>query len=109
LGHNKAIWAIAHRLCRLTWKILHQGVRYVEFGNRPNPRAVRKRASRLLRGTPQPRIPATSPSATSYGPIMTRRPRNGVFGRAFFGQVQARYSPDKNADQEVRPTSCTTL
>ncbi len=49
MGHNKAIWAIAHRLCRLTWKILHQGVSYVEFGNRPNPRAVRKRASRLLR------------------------------------------------------------
>jgi transposase len=49
LGHNKAIWAIAHRLCRLTWKILHQGVRYIEFGNRPNPRAVQKRAAKLLR------------------------------------------------------------
>jgi transposase len=49
LGHNKAIWAIAHRLCRLTWKILHQGVRYIEFGNRTNPRAVRKRAAKLLR------------------------------------------------------------
>jgi transposase len=52
LGHNKAIWAIAHRLCRLTWKILHQGVGYIEFGNRPNPRAVRKRAAKLLRELP---------------------------------------------------------
>ena len=49
LGHNKAIWAVAHRLCRLTWKILHQGVKYIEYGERPNPRAVRKRANKLLR------------------------------------------------------------
>jgi hypothetical protein len=49
LGHHKAIWAIAHRLCRLTWKILHEGVSYIEKGTRPNPQAVRKRANRLLR------------------------------------------------------------
>jgi transposase len=49
MGHNKAIWAVAHRLCRLTWKILHQGVQYIEYGNRTNPRAIRKRAARLLR------------------------------------------------------------
>ena len=49
LGHNKTIWAVAHRLCRLTWKILHQAVRYVEYGLRPNPKAVRKRANKLLR------------------------------------------------------------
>jgi transposase len=28
LGHNQTIGVIAHRLCRLIWKILHQGVRY---------------------------------------------------------------------------------
>jgi len=49
LGHNKTIWAIAHRLCRLTWKILHQKVRYVEYGSRPNPQAVQKRANKLMR------------------------------------------------------------
>jgi transposase len=49
MGHNKAIWAIAHRLCRLTWKILHQRVRYIEYGNRANPQAVQKRAKKLLR------------------------------------------------------------
>jgi transposase len=49
LGHKKAIWAIAHRLCRLTWKILHQGVRYIEYGVRLNTKAVQKRARRLLR------------------------------------------------------------
>jgi transposase len=49
MGHNKAIWAIAHRLCRLTWKILHQGVSYIEKGFHPNPQAVRRRANKLVR------------------------------------------------------------
>lgn len=49
LGHNKAIWAIVHRLCRLTWKILHQRVAYIEFGSRPNPDAVKQRLKRLVR------------------------------------------------------------
>jgi transposase len=34
LGHNQTIGAIAHRLCRLIWIILHQGVRYEERGPR---------------------------------------------------------------------------
>jgi transposase len=49
LGRGKAIWAVAHRLCRLVWKILHQGVKYEERGQRLNPRAVRYRAQRLMR------------------------------------------------------------
>src|SRR5579863_1059705 len=49
LGHFKAIWAVAHRLCRITWKILHEGVTYQEYGHRPNPQAVRHRANRLVR------------------------------------------------------------
>jgi transposase len=32
LGHAQAIGAIAHRLCRLIWIILHRGVRYEERG-----------------------------------------------------------------------------
>ena len=32
LGYKAAIWAIAHRLGRLIWKILHEGVRYEERG-----------------------------------------------------------------------------
>jgi hypothetical protein len=32
LGHAQAIGAITHRLCRLIWKILHQGIRYEERG-----------------------------------------------------------------------------
>lgn len=48
LGVKKAIWAIAHRLCRLIWKILHEGVTYVEYGVRAgNPEAIQKRVRKL--------------------------------------------------------------
>jgi transposase len=49
IGHFKAMWAVAHRLCRITWKILHDGVVYEERGQRTNPRAARHRANRLIR------------------------------------------------------------
>jgi transposase len=49
VGHHKAIWAVAHRLCRVIWKILHDGVSYEERGDRTNAQAVQKRANRLVR------------------------------------------------------------
>jgi transposase len=49
LGYKQALWAMAHRLCRLVWKILHQGVRFVEQGSEPNPKAKRQRALGLVR------------------------------------------------------------
>lgn len=49
LGHNKAIWAVANRLCRLVWKILHQEQSYIEFGNRINPKTIKDRAARMIR------------------------------------------------------------
>lgn len=38
--YKKAIWCIAHRLARLIWKILHQGLRYEDTrsgGKRQGP------------------------------------------------------------------------
>jgi transposase len=50
LGVKKAIWAVAHRVLRLVWKVLHEGVRYQERGPRPlTPQALRRRRARLLR------------------------------------------------------------
>ena len=46
LGYNKAV---AHRLCKLIWKILHQGVRYTEYGQRVNPKAQQHRVQRMIR------------------------------------------------------------
>jgi transposase len=47
LGHAKAIWAIAHRLCRLIWKILRQGIRYDERGPAVSKASTQKRTARM--------------------------------------------------------------
>ena len=45
LGYKQAIWAIAHRLCRLLWMILHQGIRYEERGPAVSAKSQRTRAA----------------------------------------------------------------
>jgi len=49
LGHGQAIGAITHRLCRLIWIILHQGVSYE--GRRPavSQKSKRRRMTRMIR------------------------------------------------------------
>lgn len=42
LGYVKAVWAIAHRLCRIVWNILHKGARFVEFSEARNPKAIQR-------------------------------------------------------------------
>jgi len=49
LGYQSAIWAIAHRLCRVVWKILHEGVRFIEQGTEPDPKAKKQRTRMLAR------------------------------------------------------------
>lgn len=49
LGYQSAIWAIAHRLCRLVWKILHEGVTYIEQAAGPDPRMLINRARYLAK------------------------------------------------------------
>ena len=49
LEYKRAIWAIAHRLCRLLWLLLHKGVRYEERGQILNAKAKKRRATRLIR------------------------------------------------------------
>jgi transposase len=49
LGHNQTIGAIAHRLCRLIWIILHQGVRYEERGPSVSLKSRRQRTTRMVR------------------------------------------------------------
>jgi transposase len=48
LGYKKAIWAVAHRICRLIWKVLHEGVRYVHRGLDLDPKAVQQKRRRLV-------------------------------------------------------------
>lgn len=47
LGFTKAIWAIAHRLAIVIWKILHERVDYVERGLASTPQAIQRRLQRI--------------------------------------------------------------
>ena len=49
LGYNAAIGAITHRLGRLVWKILHEGVRYEERGPAVSAKSAKARASRMIK------------------------------------------------------------
>ena len=49
LGHKQTLAVIAHRLCRLIWKILHQGVRYEERGPAVQEKTKRIRTARMIR------------------------------------------------------------
>jgi transposase len=48
LGYAKAVWAVAHRLCRLIWKVLHEGVHYVEYGPAVSGLTLKRRKQRLV-------------------------------------------------------------
>jgi Transposase IS116/IS110/IS902 family len=49
LGHPQTIGVLAHRLGRLIWKILHQGVRYEERGPALSQKSERHRTARMIR------------------------------------------------------------
>jgi transposase len=49
LGHNQAVGAVAHKLCRLIWMILHNGIRYEERGPAVSARSRRVRTARMIR------------------------------------------------------------
>lgn len=49
LGYKQAIWAVAHRLCRLLWIILHRGDRYEERGPAVSMESKRRRVWRMVR------------------------------------------------------------
>ena len=53
LGYQQAVWAVAHRLCRVVWRILHDKVRYVEQGLNRDPKARANRARTLARALRQ--------------------------------------------------------
>ena len=49
LGYAKAIWAIAHHLALIIWRILHEGDEYREMGSTTSPQAKKRREQRLKR------------------------------------------------------------
>jgi hypothetical protein len=49
LGHNKTIGVVGHRLCRLIWIILHNGVRYEERGPAVSKQSQQRHTARMIR------------------------------------------------------------
>jgi len=49
LGHYKAIWAIAHRLCNLVWLILNEGVRYEGRGPAVSAESQKARTANMIK------------------------------------------------------------
>jgi transposase len=61
LGVHKAIWAIAHRIAKVVWKVLHEKVRYIERGPLAlDPAAMKRRVTRLARQMRILAIPSNS-------------------------------------------------
>ena len=97
LGHAQAIGAIAHRLCRLVWKILHDGVVYEERGP-----AVTQAARPAPRRQDDPRTPK---------PRLSRRTRASSLGqssmiarvfRPWFEELKARRADELTQVRNLR-------
>ena len=48
LGHKQTIGIIAHKLCRLVWKILHRGITYEERGPEVKKASKQKRTRKMI-------------------------------------------------------------
>ena len=49
LGYVKAIWAIAHRICKIVWNVLRKGARFIECSEARNPKAVQRAINHHLK------------------------------------------------------------
>jgi transposase len=49
LGYVKAVWAIAHRMCKIVWNVLRKGARFTEFSEARNPKAVQRAINHHLK------------------------------------------------------------
>ena len=63
-GYKKAVWAIAHKLSRVIWKILKAGVDYVEYGPSRNAKSAKQRINKLVRELRTLGFTVESPQAT---------------------------------------------
>lgn len=49
MEYQEAIWAVAHHMCKVIWKILHEGVRYEERGPAVSAKSKRTSTARMIR------------------------------------------------------------
>jgi transposase len=69
LGYVKAVWAVAHRLCKIVWNILHKGAQFVEFSETRNPKAMQRAINRHLKALRRLgyQIPTSAPKLAPKG------------------------------------------
>jgi len=77
LGHNKAIWAIAHRLCRLTWRFCIKVSGTSSLGTDPTRELSRNGRPNCFGNF------ATSDTRYSFSRSPLRRHHNGRMGVGF--------------------------
>jgi transposase len=65
LGYKGAIWAVANSLARVLWKILHDGVNYVERGEETNSKAMKRRAQKMIKALRELGYSVTPPQNTA--------------------------------------------
>jgi hypothetical protein len=83
LTYKEAIRAIAHRIGRLAWKILPQGVHYTEKGAETTPQARKRRRQKLTQAlrkpgyaitySPEPRLSAGARALIFRGAVRVVR------------------------------------
>jgi len=74
LGYTKAIWAIAHRICRIVWKILPQGASFLEQGEAINPKAVQRCIHHHLKALRRLGYQIPTPTPARLNPAQTPCP-----------------------------------
>jgi hypothetical protein len=83
LGYQSAVWAIAHRLCHLVWKILHEGIRFIEQGIKAEPKLLIYRAQSLAKQLSQIRLQRSDHSRQQGASIrLARNTGGGDFRRS---------------------------
>lgn len=65
LGYVKAIWALAHRIAIIIWKVLHKQERFIEFSSTRNPKAVQRAINHHLKALRRLGYLIPSPSVAS--------------------------------------------
>jgi hypothetical protein len=81
LGHNQTIGAIAHRLCRLIWIILHPRVRYEERGPAVHERLKPRLSSRAAYCSTRVILTSSTVAMTSFTEDPSPVPRLTPKGR----------------------------
>ena len=67
LGYVKAVWAVAHRICKIIWNLLRKGSRFTEFSEARNPKAIQRAINHHLKALRRLGYPIPDATAPAQG------------------------------------------